>query len=307
MPGIRLATRGVYDYAQCDACQSLQIVTIPPDLDRYYTDDDLTPPPSGPLRAHMQRLRDAYLLWGHDPGLAPIQRWLGRWLAVHHPEPAGASLGSLRITRSARVLDVGCGHGVLLNRLAALGFAHLTGVDPFTRLASPRGWRFVPGTLDALPASLGPWDVIMLHHSLEHVPDPAATLRAARARLAPGGVCIVRTPVIPCAAWDHYRIHWVQIDAPRHLFIASRAALSDLAGAAGLRLTRMVADSTAFQFWGSAQAQRGIPLDAAWSYAVHPARSAFRPAQLRAFERAAQHLNRIDQGDQVAAYLAAAD
>jgi SAM-dependent methyltransferase len=39
-------------------------------------------------------------------------------------------LGQLAVERGARILDVGCGGGALLDRLARVGFNNLFGADP---------------------------------------------------------------------------------------------------------------------------------------------------------------------------------
>ena len=42
----------------------------------------------------------------------------------------------------------------------------------------------------------GSFDVITMHHSLEHIPDQAQTLEAIRALLSPSGVCLLRVPLV---------------------------------------------------------------------------------------------------------------
>lgn len=50
-------------------------------------------------------------------------------------------LGQLALERDARILDVGCGGGGLLDRLARVGFNNLSGADPFIAAGgeAPRG------------------------------------------------------------------------------------------------------------------------------------------------------------------------
>ncbi len=54
----------------------------------------------------------------------------------------------------------------------------------------------------------------MFNHSLEHVPDPVATLKVAYEKLAAGGMCLARVPTTSSEAWTTYRADWVQADAP---------------------------------------------------------------------------------------------
>jgi hypothetical protein len=76
-----------------------------------------------------------------------------------------------------------------------------------------------------------------------------------------------------------------------------------LAERTGFALERVVFDSTAFQFLGSEQYCRDIPLCAETSYYTDPARSIFSAAEVDAFERRARALNLARRGDQAAFYL----
>src|SRR5690606_13797018 len=147
------------------------------------------------------------------------------------------------------------------------------------------------------------FDLVMLHHSFEHMPDPAETLRHVHRLLKPGRAALVRIPVADSWAWRHYGADWVQLDAPRHLFLHTRRSIALLAARAGLEVERVVHDSTAFQFWGSEQYREGIPLRHARSYARNPSGSAFTAAEIREFEQRAAELNARGEGDQAAFYL----
>jgi hypothetical protein len=88
------------------------------------------------------------------------------------------------------------------------------------------------------------------------------------------------------------------LGAARHLYLHSRESLRELAAAHGLRLLRIEDDSTGFQFWGSEQIRRGIPL------ATEDGRIVPRAELARAvprYERRARALNRQERGDQIAA------
>jgi 2-polyprenyl-6-hydroxyphenyl methylase/3-demethylubiquinone-9 3-methyltransferase len=101
-----------------------------------------------------------------------------------------------------RVLDVGCGTGFLLERLAERGYVGV-GVDLSPESVEIAGRRLEEiGAGDRLRAVVGsayeppegPFDLITLTDVLEHLEDPVACLRALRARLAPGGLLVISTP-----------------------------------------------------------------------------------------------------------------
>jgi 2-polyprenyl-6-hydroxyphenyl methylase/3-demethylubiquinone-9 3-methyltransferase len=101
-----------------------------------------------------------------------------------------------------RVLDIGCGTGFLLERLAERGFTGV-GVDLSPESVEIARARLAEiGAADRLSAEVGsaydppdgPFDLVTVTDVLEHLEDPRACLTAARERLAPGGVVVVSTP-----------------------------------------------------------------------------------------------------------------
>jgi len=103
---------------------------------------------------------------------------------------------------AGRVLDIGCGTGFLLERLAERGFSGV-GIDlspesveiTNTRLAElGAGDRLQAEVGSAYEPPEGPFDLICVTDVLEHLEEPRACLTAARERLAPGGLVVVSTP-----------------------------------------------------------------------------------------------------------------
>lgn len=290
----------VFDYFRCRDCGCLQIVDIPEDLSRHYGPGYYSyagPPRHYGLRARLVRSRDRYLAGDADP--------LGWAVSMFKPYLALASLRPLGLARDARIVDVGCGGGELLLAMQRAGFTRLVGVDPFVAADLDLG-----GGLQVRRArlgevvGLGERDLVMFHHSLEHVVDPRADLQAAHRLLVPGGRCIVRIPTVSSLAWREYGVDWCGLDAPRHLHLHSVDSIRRLATQAGFLVRSVVSDSTAFQFWGSEQYRRGIALMTPGSNAIAPAPGAFTKAQLREFARRAGAANRRNDGDQIVVTLA---
>lgn len=148
----------------------------------------------------------------------------------------------------------------------------------------------------------GQYDLVIASHSVEHTPDPREVLAGMCRRLRPGRYAVVRVPVV-AQAWRRYRTDWVQLDAPRRLFLFTASTFASVAEAAGFVTDAVVYDSTAFQFWGSEQYARDIPLTDERSYHVNPANSLFTPEQIAAYEAEARELNARGEGDQAVFYL----
>lgn len=284
-----------FDYLECRGCGCLRIAAVPADLGRhypagYYAHADVAP---RGLRGAVARLRRALL-----PRLLPRlptlrRRWLRR-------RPALAAYADRLPDPAARILDVGCGDGKLLRRLRELGYRNAEGVDPFVA-ADIR----LDGSLLVRKAELrdlaGPYDAISLHHALEHMPDQQAALAEVFRLLRPDGFALIRVPIVGGRAWRSYREDWVQLDAPRHLWLHSERSLAALARGAGFEVERITHDSTALQFWGSELYRRDIPLTDPRS----PARGGdlFTPAEMAAFASQAEEANLRGEGDQVVAIL----
>jgi len=101
-----------------------------------------------------------------------------------------------------RLLDIGCGGGLLSEPMSRLGF-QVTGVDASERNigtasvhAAETGLSidYRCSTAEALLADgAGPFDVILNMEVVEHVATPGPYLRSCATMLAPGGLMIVAT------------------------------------------------------------------------------------------------------------------
>ena len=292
-------TRENFDYFQCSSCQCLQISTPPENLDAYYPENyysfhrEVLPQPRS-WKRYLKRKRTQYFLG--DTSL------IGKILTVIHGEPlldAWAKNARLRI--DSHILDVGCGNGHLLSRLANEGFTRLTGIDPFfTReVNTPCGFQTHKRTIEEESDC---FDFVMLHHTFEHVTNPEATLRAIHKATKPDGRVLIRIPVISWA-WEHYGVHWVGIDAPRHFWIHSLKSMELLCESCGFAVESIQYDSTGFQFWGSEQYMKNIPLENELSAWTGRSQIIFSERQMQTWEQAAQSLNEEKRGDQACFFL----
>jgi SAM-dependent methyltransferase len=284
-----LGLRQRFAYFECAGCGALQIAAVPPDLGSYYAPPyySFTPPrPAGRFRRMLMRRLTAHTLG--DRSL------VGSLLSRVHPAPpvvAGAVLAGLG--RDARILDVGAGAGQMLVSLHDYGFRNLLGVDAFIDgdISYDSGVRVLRRPIEEVD---GRFDLIMFHHSFEHVTDPSATLAAAGTRLTDSGWILIAMP-IAAASWREYGTDWVELDAPRHLHVHTQASFRILAGAAGLQVRRIVWDTTSFELWGSEQYRRNIPLSDPRSHGMGGSGEIFTDREMRNFEQRAAELNRAGQ------------
>jgi 2-polyprenyl-6-hydroxyphenyl methylase/3-demethylubiquinone-9 3-methyltransferase len=104
--------------------------------------------------------------------------------------------------RDARVLDVGCGGGILSEAMARSG-ARVLGIDLSQAVLDVAELHALEAKLaveyqaiaaeELAAANPGSFDLVTCMEMLEHVPDPAATLAALATLVKPGGNVIVST------------------------------------------------------------------------------------------------------------------
>ena len=294
-------TREEFEYLECARCGCLQIAGIPADLSKYYPRDSYysyKPP-------RRKRYPDWLLRLRHER----TRYFLGEFSV------AGALLGMLskraehfdwfrqaRVSLDSRILDVGCGAGALLLKLQREGFRSLLGADPFIRddIDYGNGVRILKRGVGELE---GQFDFVMLHHSFEHLPDPAAALAALARTVAPGGALLIRIPVSDCYARAKYGLNWVAWDAPRHLHLHTVRSMNLLAAGAGMEISGLVYDSTGQQLSSSELYLRGVPYVEHGRYRPGNGPNAFSQQEWDGFQKKAAELNRKRKGDNACFYL----
>ena len=107
----------------------------------------------------------------------------------------------LPVDREARILDIGCGWGQFLSWVKQKNYSHLEGIDMGSDQVEhcrSIGLNVSRATdsIRYLRERVETYDLITLHHVIEHVPPTNGVdlLRAMRGSLRPGGTVIVQTP-----------------------------------------------------------------------------------------------------------------
>ena len=159
-----LGLRNSFTYIECGDCGCLFLENSPPDLSPYYPPD--------------------YICWrgSRNWGIKQFIRKMyhraylseNRWLRKHIPGSRNRldlqALVRLPLEKNFRILDVGCGAGTLVQDLKAAGFTHAVGIDPYIHSGTSVVRRQNLQDMD------GEWDIVMLHHSFEHMLEPKKVL-----------------------------------------------------------------------------------------------------------------------------------
>jgi 2-polyprenyl-3-methyl-5-hydroxy-6-metoxy-1,4-benzoquinol methylase len=156
--------------------------------------------------------------------------WLRTLLRYKHPP--------------GRVLDVGCAHGGFVALLRSLGY-DAAGVElsPWVADFAQRtfGVSLHVGPLENQLLPEGSLDAVVLNDVLEHLADPAATVRRCVALLKEDGALVVQTPCFPehlsyaeMRAGGNRFLEMMDGLARQHLYLFSRRSMQRLFKEQGL-------------------------------------------------------------------------
>jgi 2-polyprenyl-3-methyl-5-hydroxy-6-metoxy-1,4-benzoquinol methylase len=287
-----------FNYFECCNCGCLQIKDKIEDLSKYYPENyysfnlNNSNAEEQGLKSKVINIRDRYALT--KEGL------MGKILTKIWPaENLLNVLSHLKISKKTKILDVGSGDGAKLMALANLGYS-VKGIDPFIKATKSykNGLVIEKKEINDIDEK---FDLITLNHVFEHLLTPFELLEKLNSLLNTGGYCIIRTPTTSSFAWKHYGVYWVQIDAPRHIFINSVKSIELIAKKTHFNLTKVLYDSSCFQFMGSELYQKEISfVNGDFSEKNN---KYFSDDEIKGFKEKAIQLNIENQGDQAAFFL----
>jgi len=203
VPALEPSDQRSYDLLRCERCGTAATAGAPPAPDAYETGVYSERPPRA------ERL------------LRVVRR-----AAVVQPVRMLRRAG---LRPGAEVLDAGAGTGALVEGLRRAGF-DARGIDVSERsvaVARRAGRPVERGSIDDLGGSER-LDAIVLWHVLEHLDDPGAALRDARASLNPGGLLLAGVPNLDSLSADIAGDEWLAFDVPRHRWHFTAAGFEQL-------------------------------------------------------------------------------
>ena len=285
-------TKDLFTYLECGDCGCLRIKDLPVDLVKYYPDNyySFKNTKSNPLKSYLISLRDKQSIG--------FNNLLGKILTYRFPASSHIKiLKFINPNLGLKILDVGSGVGDKLLALRRIGFTRLLGIDPYIEedINYKNNILVIKKSLSEIEDS---FDLILFNHSLEHMEDPLSVLNEVQKKITTNSFVIIRLPVAGGFAWRCYGSDWVQIDAPRHIFIPTRKSMIILAERCGFRVVKTLYDSSSFQFFASEQYQKGIPLTSSQSYSVNSKKSIFTKKEINDFALRSEKLNAEEDGDQ---------
>lgn len=245
-----------FTYKKCRSCGCLQIESYPIEIEKYYSgkyysyelgQSDF----KRRFIQHLRHIRDCYETGMKDSILGAILSYIVPNYQIRSQFNFFKS--HLMRFKGGNILDVGCGSDRFLKLFDSNFFSKRIGTDPFVK----ESYSCIDEHLEIQKKFFfevtETYDVIFLNHSLEHMPNQSNIFSKISNSLNPGGIAVIRIPVIDSFAWDKYGVNWIQIDPPRHFYLHTIRSIDYLARESGLFVEDIGFDSSGFQFWGSEQ------------------------------------------------------
>ncbi len=294
---MQFGTRDEFNYCECSVCGCLQLVNPPDDISKYYPQNyfSFQQQKKSSLKEKLNVYRDKYVLSNKN--------LVGNILSKIYGAPTYTNwIVNAGVNFESEILDVGCGAGELLNRMGNAGFKNAMGIDLFidNDIHYKNGVQILKKSLFEINSR---FDFVMMHHSLEHLPDQHKVFKKLYNILKPKKTLLIRIPICSSVAWKRYRENWFALEAPRHYYIHSEKSIKFMADKHGFKIKNISYDSRSIQFWASIQYQKDIPLMDEKSYFVNPKESIFPDKEIKEFEEETKILNKNGGADQAVIYL----
>jgi SAM-dependent methyltransferase len=132
----------------------------------------------------------------------PVYRILFRW--IDHRKVAVIRSVLTAFPESAVVIDVGCGSGRILSRVARPGDLAIAAERDVSLLGAARNHGLIPLQTDfdaPLPIADGTVDAALMIDAIEHTQQPQRAIEELYRVLRPGGVAVIFTPPYDSVRW----------------------------------------------------------------------------------------------------------
>ena len=185
-----------------------------------------------------------------------------------------------RYKRAGRLLDVGCATGIFLQGIRNSGNWEPYGVElneHAAHIAQEHGLDVRLGTLEQAEFADEFFDAVTLWDVLEHLHDPAGSLREIYRILKPDGLLVIRVP--NASSWDSrlFGRFWAGLDSPRHLYVFTPITLDALLTATHFQSIAQSSQIGAYptfllslRFWSAAKDKPSTARDFLIKFLHHP-------------------------------------
>lgn len=161
----------------------------------------------------------------------PLFRWRSWWQGIDNT-------CHWHIQPNTTVLDIGCGSGVSLLEIQALG-AEAYGTEEdrnVEKVAQALGLKIFFGDIMQAGYADGFFDTITMSQLLEHISDPIQFLKNVRTKLKPTGRVVMSFPNIDGRQRRRTSRHWINWHIPFHVNFFTQRSIQQLADQTGFEI-----------------------------------------------------------------------
>jgi SAM-dependent methyltransferase len=141
-----------------------------------------------------------------------------------------------------RLLEIGCSMGFLLAKFREDGW-EVEGIEPnrgFCEfIGEYHGIKASPSILEESNVPPACFDVVIMLHVIEHVPDPLGTLEAIHRVLKPGGTLVLETPRYDSLMFKLLRHRERSVSCDGHIYFFTTDTLSEMARKVGFEVAKI--------------------------------------------------------------------
>ncbi len=240
-------TSGTYDYLRCPKCHLLWVSPQPTAqelimlYEQYYDETLVTPNLTDASRTLKDLIRELILnaYKGYPLRKVSLPKSLAKLLGIglglippiYNRSVYGLGLTFPDYTKEGKLLEIGCGHGWLLKLMKDWGW-EVKGVEwnPVSAKHGREkfGVEILEGQLEDQNFPDNSFDVIVMRHVLEHVPDPVRVLKECNRLLKPRGVLALAMPNGRSLGSHWFGRYWRGLTTPWHLHLFNPKSLKIL-------------------------------------------------------------------------------
>lgn len=140
---------------------------------------------------------------------------------------------ALKVNKNSYILDYGCGTGEILNNFSKSGYKNLYASDFVRHKNLEKKIKFSKNIEKFKNIK---FDLIIINHVIEHVPDPLNFLLKLKSKLKPKGKIIGQTPNYKDFTFNLFGDTWGALHQPYHLNLFSKISLKKLCSESSLNI-----------------------------------------------------------------------
>jgi SAM-dependent methyltransferase len=201
-----------YTYLQCGSCSSLTLHNESLIGSVVYSESypSFSKSSSSLIWVYLRRLRNLACFWS-EGGI------FGKLLSFLKPLPIDFTVISKFSKKNSHVIDIGCGGGKYIDELVLAGYKNLIGIDPFLAKDDESTLGINLFKLNINQVS-GKFDVLVSHHSFEHVVNPSDFLKSAARLMHQDSFIIITVPIIG-EVFSLFHKYTSTITPPQHTYM----------------------------------------------------------------------------------------